>query len=138
MSEERKKILEMLAEGKITAEDAERLLDKIGDGETGKSSASDASAPGGAERPSKLKYLRVFVDSSDGDKVNIRVPLALIGTGVKLAAVLPKDVNEQLGAQGVDLSKLSELDAEELKEALRDLEVDVDSGDGDTVRICCE
>ena len=29
MNEERKKILEMLSEGKITAEDAERLLDKI-------------------------------------------------------------------------------------------------------------
>jgi hypothetical protein len=138
MNEERKKVLEMLAEGKITAEDAERLLDKMGDGEAGKSSASDSSASDRGDRPSKLKFLRVLVDSSDGDKVNIRVPLALIGTGVKLAAVLPKDVNDKLGAQGVDLSKLSELDAEELKEALRDLEVDVDSGDGDTVRICCE
>ena len=29
MNEERKKILEMLSEGKIAAEDAERLLDKI-------------------------------------------------------------------------------------------------------------
>lgn len=133
MNEERKKVLEMLAEGKITTEDAERLLDKIGD--TGKSSAS---AQAGSERPSKCKYLRVYVDSSDGDKVNIRVPLALIGTGVKLAAVLPNDVNKKLGEKGVDLSKLSELDPEELYEALRELEVDVDSSDGDTVRICCE
>jgi hypothetical protein len=35
MNEERRKILEMLSEGKITAEDAERLLEKI---ETGPSS----------------------------------------------------------------------------------------------------
>lgn len=133
MNEERKKVLEMLAQGKITAEDAERLLDKIGD--AGKSSAS---APAGSERPSKCKCLRVYVDSSDGDKVNIRVPLALIGTGVKLAAVLPNDVNKKLGEQGVDFAKLSELDPEELCEALRELEVDVDSSDGDTVRICCE
>jgi hypothetical protein len=138
MNEERKKILDMLAEGKISSDDAERLLDKLGDGESGKSGTHESSASDTGDRPSKLKYLRVFVDSADGDKVNIRVPLALIGTGVKLAAVLPNDVNEKLGEQGVDLSKLSELDAEELKEALRDLQVDVDSGDGDTVRICCE
>ena len=31
MTAERKKILDMLAEGKISAEDAERLLDKISD-----------------------------------------------------------------------------------------------------------
>ena len=138
MNEERRKVLEMLAEGKITAEDAERLLDKIGDGERGTSSGSDPSETDRGDRSAKLKFLRVFVDGSDGDKVNIRIPLALIGTGVKLAAVLPKDVAEKLGAQGVDLSKLSELNAEELKEALCDLQVDVDSGDGDTVRICCE
>ena len=29
MSEERKKVLEMLAAGKITAEEAEKLLDKL-------------------------------------------------------------------------------------------------------------
>jgi hypothetical protein len=34
--------------------------------------------------------------------------------------------------------KLGELDGEELYEALRDLEVDVDSGDGDSVRVFCE
>jgi len=135
MNEERRQILNMLAEGKITTEEAERLLDKVGDGESGK---SGASASAGSERPAKLKFLRVFVDSSDGDKVNIRVPLALIGTGVKLAAVLPNDVNQKLGEKGFDLGKLSEMDTEELYKALRDLEVDVDSSDGDTVRICCE
>jgi hypothetical protein len=135
MSEERRQILEMLAQGNITAEDAERLLDKIAESETGK---SRASSPGGSDRSAKFKFLRVHVDSPKGDKVNIRVPLALIGTGVKLAALLPNDVNEKLGAQGVDLGKLCELDADELYEALRELQVDVDSNDGDTVRICCE
>ncbi len=133
--EERKQILNMLAEGKISAEDAERLLDKLSAGET---NTSPASAPSTTEQTSKLKYLRVQVDSCDGDKVNVRVPLALIRTGIKLTAVLPDEVNDKLGEKGVDLGRLSELDTEELYESLRELQVDVDSGDGDTVRVFCE
>ncbi|MGD8412880.1 MAG: hypothetical protein PVF33_01535 [Candidatus Latescibacterota bacterium] len=133
MNEERKQILTMLADGKITAEEAERLMDKIESGESRKNPVSTPPAQGG-----KLKYLRVLVDSADGDKVNIRVPLALIRTGIKLAAVLPNDVNEKLGEKGVDLGKLSELDGDELYETLNELQVDVDAGNGDTVRVFCE
>jgi hypothetical protein len=136
MNEERKQILDMLAQGKITADDAERLIDKLGAGEA--RHASMPASASAADQPSKPKYLRVLVDSSDGDKVNVRVPLALIRSGIKLTAVLPDHVNEKLGEQGVDLSNLSELDADELYEALRELQVDVDSSDGDTVRVFCE
>lgn len=135
MREERKQILDMLAQGKISAEDAERLLEKLEAGEAGDTPTTSAVTH---ERPSKLKYIRVHVDSADGDKVNIRVPLALIRTGIKLTAVLPDHVTDKLGEEGVDLSKFSELDGEELEQALRDLQVDVDSGDGDVVRIFCE
>jgi len=130
VNQERKQILEMLAQGKIHPEDAERLLDKLGTAE-----AADSAT---AASPSRLKYLRVFVDSSDGDKVNIRVPLALIKTGIKLGAVLPDHVSDKLDESGVNLQKLTELDGEELNDALRELEVNVDSDDGDVVRIFCE
>jgi hypothetical protein len=135
MKEERKQILDMLAQGKITADDAERLLDRLASGDAGDTSTTTSAA---GDRPTKLKYLRVYVDSTDGDKVNVRVPLALIRTGIKLAAVLPDEVNEKLGEKGVDLSKLSELDTDELYESLREMQVDVDSGDGDSVRVFCE
>lgn len=141
MSEERKKVLEMLAEGKINTADAERLLEKL----NGSSGTAGAEAPGEAARDvaiatgkGPLKYLRVVVDSSDGDKVNIRVPLALVKTGIKLSTMMPAEANEKLAEQGIDLSHLSGLKGEELIEALRDLKVDVDSNDGDTVRIFCE
>lgn len=133
MREERKKILDMLAQGKISAEDAERLLDKLVDGEP-----ADTEETPDADRPCKVKFLRVHVDSTEGDKVNVRVPLALIGTGLKLSAVLPDEVAKKLGESGLDLGKLCELDSAELCEALRDLKVDVDSGDGDVVRVFCE
>ncbi len=133
--EERKQILQMLAEGKITTEDAERLLDKLGD------TAADEfpTSPGPEdERPANPKYLRVHVHSHDGDKVNVRVPLKLIKTGLVMAAVLPNDVCDKLGQSGIDLVKLGQLEGDELTEAIRDLQVDVDSGDGDTVRVFCE
>lgn len=135
MKEERRTILEMLAQGKITAEDAGRLIDKLEGSDAGGRSAPPTRS---AEKPSRPKYLRVHVDSSDGDKVNIRVPLALIRTGIKLTTVLPDDVTEKLGREGVDLGKLSELEGEELYESLRELQVDVDSKDGDVVRVYCE
>lgn len=133
MNEERRKILEMLSAGKITAEDAERLLDKI--------EAGPASAPDGSCKPGekcKIKYLRVHVNSSDGDKVNVRVPINLIRTGIKLGAILPVSACERIHATGIDLNDLAELDEDKLMEALADLKVDVDSDDGDVVRIYCE
>ena len=133
MTEERRKILEMLSEGKISAEDAERLLDKI---EAGPTSAPEA--PRGPADKSKIKWLMVRVDSTDGDKVNVRVPISLIRTGIKLGAILPKGASERIEASGVDLNDLNKLADEDLMEALADLQVDVNSDDGDVVRIYCE
>jgi hypothetical protein len=133
MTEERKKILEMLAEGKINAEDAERLLDKI---ETGPSSTTTPpKEPGG---PKKIKWLRVRVDGNGGDEVNIRVPISLIRTGIKLGTILPRGASERIRAHGIDLNDLAKLDDEELVQALADLQVDVNSAEGDVVRIYCE
>jgi hypothetical protein len=138
MNTERRKVLDMLAAGKVSAEDAERLLKKL-DG----SGAGDAAGPGGdadgADSPeadaAPLKYLRVLVDSADGDKVNIRVPLGLLRTGVSLATLLPSAAGEKLSENGIDLSHLS---GDALVEELRELTVDVDSAKGDTVRVFCE
>jgi hypothetical protein len=133
MTEERKKILEMLSEGKITAEDAERLLDKI--------EAGPSSAPKPPREPGekcKVKWLLVHVDGTDGDKVNVRVPISLLRTGIKLGAILPAGASERIQASGFDLNDLNKLADEELMEALADLQVDVNSEDGDVVRIYCE
>ena len=134
MSNDRRKILEMLAEGKITAEDADRLLARIESDRP--PDPPEEAEPASGQRP--LKYLRVLVDSDDGDKVNVRVPIALIRTGLVLGTLIPAAASDELEKKGVDLSGLSALNGEELIEALRELNVDVDSADGDTVRVFCE
>lgn len=169
MSEERKKVLAMLAEGKITAEEADRLLDKLAEGASdpgrghrrhrwgghrrrkhlhigaavlpnGGSAEDDAADADDTETGSgkPLKYLRVEIHSNDNDHVSVRVPLGLIRTGVKLTTMLPSDTSAKLAEKGIDLSELGKLEGDDLVEALRDLKVDVDSADGDTVRVFCE
>jgi SepF-like predicted cell division protein (DUF552 family) len=140
MNDERKKILEMLAEGKINADEAERLISAI-ESAGGTDSSELKSASG-----SPLKYLRVVVepgqDSQNHEKVNIRVPLKLIRAGLKLASFIPKDaqnkVNQALQEQGInaDFTNLKPEDLEEILHQLNDLSVNVEGKE--TVRVFCE
>jgi len=138
MSTERKQVLEMLAEGKISAEDADRLLDKLAS--SGREAESDTVTAAGDARGSKPtpKFLRVEIDAKDGDRVNVRIPLFLVRTGIKLSTMLPSKVSHKLTERGIDLSQLSGLEGDELVQALRELTVDVHSNGGDKVRVFCE
>ncbi len=141
MSEDRRRILDMLVQGKITVDEAEKLLSAISQ-PSGESEQS--------EKPDKKdfpKYLRIVVEPGPenvkGEKVNIRVPFQLLRAGVKLASVLPVDVqgtvNEHLKEKGIniDLSNITSENLEELLVHLNDLTVDVDSKE-EKVRIFCE
>ncbi len=148
MNNERMQVLQMVADGTISAEDAERLLEKMQAGGSKSHPTAHASAtsydvisvsPSGEAVPRPgLRFLRILVTSAKEDQVNIRIPIALVRTGLKLATMIPEEARLRLKEKGVDLGSLSGLEGEELIEALRDLRVDVDSGKGDTVRIFCE
>ena len=139
MLEERRRILNMLAEGKISATDADGLLAAMADPKTPVTEVKPAA-------PKSPKYLRVQVEEHDGDnsKVNIRVPFSLIRAGVRLTALLPTGVHEQINKAlkengvDIDISKVKPENLEELVEHLAELTVDVDGGKGDKVRIYCE
>ena len=134
MSRERAKILRMVAEGTITPEEGERLLSRFDP--AGKTAAPVEPGLDKSDRKSPLKYLRIVVDGDD--KVNIRVPIGLIRTGIKLTTLIPLHASEHLSEHGIDLAQFNNLDGDELMDALRDLKVDVDSEDGDIVRVFCE
>ena len=135
MEESRKKILEMLSSGKITVEEATALLDRVDDGGEASKTSDDQVEEGGEKTP---RYLRVVVDSDKGDKVNVRIPLSLIKTGIKLRALLPENAANAISDKGFDLSGMSDLDFRELVRALSELKVDVDSADGEKVRVFTE
>lgn len=136
MSEDRHRILEMLAQGKINTDEAERLLDAIGE---------PAGTPAETERPkSKPKFLRVLVKEGKGENVDVRVPIALIRAGIKLGAVIPPEalskVDTALDEKGIKLDLLNTAksgDLDELVDALADLRVEVEDGD-EHVSVYCE
>lgn len=149
MSENNRKILEMLSQGRISVADAERLLEKLKTPVESRADGADEDAePGGASSNARRngskagamapKFLRVVVDGVAGEHINVRVPISLVRTGVRLGALLPKQARKAVEAHGVDLSGLSGLDADELGRALAELEVDVDEVDGGRLRIFCE
>ncbi len=142
MTENRRQVLDMLAQGKITVEEAERLLSLV-DQPAGAEGRGGGSSEAGKPAP---KYLRVMIEDGDGPKsehVNIRVPMGLIRAGVRLASVLPSNatskINEKLKEQGIpiDLEKIKAEDLEDLVNSLNDLQVDIQDGN-EKVRIYVE
>ncbi|MGE5552988.1 MAG: SHOCT-like domain-containing protein [Betaproteobacteria bacterium] len=98
MTEERRQILEMLANGKVTVDEAMKLLEAVETPQAGAAPAAEAPVVLG-----RGKTLRVRVVEGGKQKVNINVPFGLakmcLGLATKYAA---KD------------EKLKDLDLEEI------------------------
>jgi len=138
MTEERRKVLSMLSEGKVTVDEAERLLEALQPGGTGEQPAAVEAARTEVRRRSP-KYLRIQVnEGGEGDKVNIRIPLQLLRAGIRLKKLIPREAQRAMADQGIDLSG-NDQDIDEMIQSLSELVVDVDEGPGgDQVRIFCE
>jgi len=151
MNENRRQILELLAAGKITADEAERLIDAL----EPDSSAAPGEGNGGkaAAVKSRAKYLRVLVEADEAmtgmkgpTTVNVRVPMQLLRAGVRLASLIPVQAHDQLDAalnrHGIPLtlSQIKPENLEELVDHLEDLTVEVDGKEGNwtKVRVFCE
>lgn len=142
MIDERRRILDMLAQGKVTVDEAEKLLAAVGEPADGREPLANPMRT--ADR-ARARYLRVMVEplNDEGDHVDIRVPLQLLRAGVKLAAIIPKDaqgkVATALDEKGIslDLANLRPEAIEELIEGMGELSVNVDTVK-EKVRIFCE
>jgi hypothetical protein len=131
----------MLTQGKITVEEADKLLSAISE------PAGEPEAQEVGQKKDFPKYLRVVVEpgpeSVKKEKVNIRVPFQLLRAGIKLASLIPGDaqakIETHLKDKGIDmdLSNIKSDNLEELLIHLNDLTVDVDSKE-EKVRIFCE
>ncbi|MGD0795069.1 MAG: hypothetical protein ABR958_05715 [Dehalococcoidales bacterium] len=163
MTESQKKILEMLAQNKINIGDAQRLLNAISDEEGGKNNAGHENTghETGKEWKQSVKtspkYLRVTVTPGEnaddhGDmfrdgkvgRVNVRVPMSLIRAGIKLTALIPPEAldkaNSALKEKGInfDVRNIKPEDLEELIQALGDMQIDIEGGHGEKVKVFVE
>ncbi|MFZ0337576.1 MAG: hypothetical protein WAL45_06055 [Terracidiphilus sp.] len=152
MNENRRQILEMLAAGKITADEAEQLLAALEpDTATAGTFTGRFSDPGPAAESTvktHAKYLRVLVEANEKGEpttVNVRVPMQLLRAGVRLASLIPLQAHDELDAtlrkHGIPLtlSQIKPENLEELIDHLEDLTVDVDAKEEKAkVRVFCE
>jgi len=121
--EERMKILKMIEEGKLSAEEGTKLLAALN---TKRSSMS--RTPG---MPSGAKWLRIRVtDTRTGrSKASVQIPLALVDAGLKIGAHFAPEV------EGVDMTNVMEA----LRSGVTGKIIDVtDEEDGEHVEIYVE
>lgn len=102
-NEERLKILSMLQDGVINAEEAARLLQSLAD-EKADSNSGAARSYDNTDIPRSGKYFRVRVTDTDSGKtrVNIRLPIGLVGAGLKMGMKFSPEI------EGIDASVLQE------------------------------
>lgn len=123
LKEERLKVLELLAKGVITSDEAEKLL-----------SAMDKSQEKFVEQmviPTKklpFRMLRIYVDSKDGDVVKIQIPIEF----AKLLKTQKFNVN--LKENDIDIDAILEM----INQGFVGEIVNVESADGDIVKIVVE
>jgi hypothetical protein len=144
MDENKKKILEMLAQGKISVDEASRLLALVGEEANSKNKDNPVKST-----KSNAKYLYVKVEPKEGrekhsgwgegrretERVNVRIPISLIRAGMKLTALMPPqvadDINKAIKEKGMgfDIRNLKDESIEPLIDALGETEIEVDSDD---------
>ncbi len=120
-SDERMKILKMIEENKITAEEGTRLLAALSKGGRKREGAPAVEA----------KWMRVRVTDLDTGKtsVNVNLPIGLVNVGLRMGARFVPDM------EGYEIEEISEA----LRQGLRGKIVDiVDEEEGQRVEIYVE
>jgi SHOCT-like protein len=123
MSEDTRRVLELLSQGKVTVQEAEQLLNAVRSGEPTE------------EKKTEPRYFRILVnkpprDGRKAENVNIKVPMTVVRGGLRIGALFPgilahKKVQLGNGAE-LDLSKVTYADLEAMIKDIGELTVDVD------------
>lgn len=119
--QERKEILQMLKEGTITFEQAEKLLDAIEE----KQEAGHVEV---VSKPGSRKMLKILVSTNDGDNVKVQIP-------VEFAKFAKKGTsNLKLDEFNVDIDSVIQM----IEDGALGEIVDIKTADGEIVKIVVE
>jgi len=125
-SEERMKILKMIEEGKISADEGSKLLAALSDSRRGMSVSPRSTGAGGSARWLRIRVTDVRTGRS---KASVQIPLALVDAGMKIGAHFAPEV------EGVDMSNV--MDSIRMGVTGKIIDV-VDDEDGEHVEIFVE
>lgn len=125
-TEERMKILKLIEEGKISAEEGAKLLSALSDS---RKNIPTPPRPPGAGGGARMLRIRVTDTRTGRSKASVQIPLALVDAGLKIGAHFAPEV------QGVDMSNVMEA----LRMGVMGKIIDVtDEEDGEHVEIFIE
>ncbi len=126
-AEERMKILKLIEEGKISAEEGAKLLSALNDSRKGVPTPPRPPSIGG--RGASMLRIRVTDTRTGRSKASVQIPLALVDAGLKIGAHFAPEV------EGVDMSNV----VEALRMGVTGKIIDVtDDEDGEHVEIFVE
>lgn len=136
MSEERMKILDMLSQGIITANEANELLKSLDEKKievNGKTMTE-----GQYLKSAAAKFLYIEAKSHDGDNVNVTIPLSLIKAAVKMGnvqGIIDKSLSwSSFANEAIDIDLILQC----IESGTTGNIVSMDSKEGDSVRIYIE
>jgi hypothetical protein len=131
LSEERLKILEMLQDGKINAEQAEGLLQALGEEKTTGRPANreEASFMGGGTQGRRWFRVRVTDTDSGKTRVNVRMPLGIVKAGFKMGRRFAPEIED------LDIEELMALVDDDIEGQVVDV---YDDEDGEHVEVFIE
>ena len=92
MSDEQDRVLKMLEEKKITAEEAAKLLDAIKGG-------------GAGDRRNRFLKVRVYDRGEDRAKVNVTLPIGLVKWGMNF---IPDKAKAKIEEQEIDMKMITD------------------------------
>jgi hypothetical protein len=146
MNDDTRRILDLLAQGKITVDEAQQLLGAINE-PASVGQAAPAAGPDQGEH-AEPRWVRIAIHKMGRDGMRnkdftIRVPIAMVRTGMRIGSLIPGLAGEQVQARmrekGLDVD-FTKLDATAIDSVLKSLgETDIEIDDGRSqVRITAE
>lgn len=131
---EKQKILKMVEDGKITAQDALELIEAMGKNE-------EAAAPPKTPSKRKNKMFRIRIDARDGKmggkeraKVNVNIPISVAKKLTSLTKVIPDSAKSEMEKEGFNIDELNlrelleAIESGEMDEEIVDIDVDEEGG----------
>lgn len=101
-NEERIKILNMLQNGVISAEQAAQLLEALSEPKDKSKTAANERIMPGPKRTGKFFRVRVTDTDTGKTRVNVRIPVGLVNAGIKMGMKFSPEI------EGIDASTLQD------------------------------
>ena len=151
-TDDTRRILDLLSQGKITVDDADRLIKAMSADRPAETAAADTATDGRA----RMRWFRINIHKPAKDEmhkpkdVNIRVPIAVVKGGMRLGAIIATFAGEKaaqrmkergldldLSTINGDLSRMNGAEFDTFLKTLDDMNIEIDDGKSQ-VRITAE